>query len=50
MFDQVPSKPSHYITAVVKPLTLFIEEHSDVLGDQQKIDICAQVFSNLAEQ
>ncbi|XP_045170121.2 conserved oligomeric Golgi complex subunit 2-like [Mercenaria mercenaria] len=47
---EVPSKPSQYITAAVKPLTVFIEEHSDVLGDQQKIDICAQVFSNLAEQ
>lgn len=49
-FLQVPSKPSQYITAAVKPLSLFIEEHTDVLGEQQKVDICAQVFSNLAEQ
>lgn len=47
---EVPSKPSQYITAALKPLSMFIEEHSDVLGDQQKVEICAQVFSNLAEQ
>ncbi|KAL4237416.1 Conserved oligomeric Golgi complex subunit 2 [Mactra antiquata] len=47
---EVPSKPSTYITTLVKPLTMFIEEHIEVLGDQQKNEICTQVFTNIAEQ
>lgn len=47
---EVPSKPSGYIGSVVKPLTLFMEEHSEVLGEQQKAAIFLHVFSSLAEQ
>lgn len=47
---EVPTKPSHYISATFKPLTMFIEEHNDVLDHQQKLDICSHVFSNLADQ
>lgn len=47
---EVPSKPSGYISSTLKPLTLFIEEHSEVLGETQKAAIFLNVFSSLADQ
>ena len=50
VFFQIPSKPSGYISSLFKPLTIFIEEHSEVLGEQQKAAIFINVFSSLADQ
>lgn len=46
---EVPSKPSTYISAALKPLAMFLEEHAAILKDQQKMVICSQVFSSLVE-
>ncbi|XP_052769942.1 conserved oligomeric Golgi complex subunit 2-like [Mya arenaria] len=46
----VPSKPSVYICSTVKHLSMFIDEHKDILGNQQKLTLCRKVFANLAKQ
>ncbi|KAH3850726.1 conserved oligomeric Golgi complex subunit 2-like [Dreissena polymorpha] len=47
---EVPSKPSTYISAMLKPVTMFMEEHGELLNLDQKSAICSQVFANLADQ
>ncbi|KAJ8308390.1 hypothetical protein KUTeg_013264 [Tegillarca granosa] len=47
---EVPSKPSTYISSLLKPLQLFVDEHESVLGQNQKIEIFQQVFTQLGEQ
>ncbi|XP_012942407.1 conserved oligomeric Golgi complex subunit 2 [Aplysia californica] len=47
---EVPTKPSTYLSGVVKPLTHFCEEHSGTLKEQQKLEFLTHVFISLAKQ
>uniref|UniRef100_A0A0B7BG98 Conserved oligomeric Golgi complex subunit 2 n=1 Tax=Arion vulgaris TaxID=1028688 RepID=A0A0B7BG98_9EUPU len=47
---EVPSKPSAYLSGVLKPLNQFCEEHSAALNDQQKTEFLTHVFAALSQQ
>ncbi|KAL8600040.1 hypothetical protein ACOMHN_039273 [Nucella lapillus] len=47
---EAPSKPSGYLTGMVRPLRLFSDEHAAGLGSTQLTEIMLIVFSSLIEQ
>lgn len=47
---EVPVKPSTYISSAFKPISMFVQEHGDVLGEKQKQEIFEEIFSCLADQ
>ncbi|OWF56425.1 conserved oligomeric Golgi complex subunit 2-like isoform X2 [Mizuhopecten yessoensis] len=47
---EVPVKPSTYIGNAFKPVSLFVQEHGNILGEKQKQEIFQEIFTRLAEQ
>lgn len=47
---EVPTKPSAYLTGVMKPLSRFCDEYASSLSVQQKEEFLSQVFVALAQQ
>ncbi|XP_033733941.1 conserved oligomeric Golgi complex subunit 2-like isoform X2 [Pecten maximus] len=47
---EVPVKPSTYIGSAFKPVSMFVQEHGDVLGEKQKLEIFYEIFTRLADQ
>ncbi|XP_076463850.1 conserved oligomeric Golgi complex subunit 2-like isoform X2 [Babylonia areolata] len=47
---EAPSKPSGYLTGMVRPLRLFSDEHAADLGTSQLAEIMMIVFSSLIDQ
>ncbi|CAL1540061.1 unnamed protein product [Lymnaea stagnalis] len=47
---EVPSKPSTYLSSVIKPLSQFCAEHSQALNQQQKSEFLTHVFGTLSQQ
>ncbi|KAI8784556.1 conserved oligomeric Golgi complex subunit 2 [Biomphalaria glabrata] len=46
---EVPSKPSTYLSSVLKPLTQFCAEHSHALNEQQRVEFLTHVFATLSQ-
>ncbi|KAH9496136.1 Conserved oligomeric Golgi complex subunit 2 [Bulinus truncatus] len=47
---EVPTKPSTYLSSVLKPLNQFCAQHSDALTEQQKLEFLTHVFTTLSQQ
>lgn len=47
---EVPSKPSTYLSSVIKPLSQFCADHSQALNQEQKSEFLSHVFASLSQQ
>ncbi|CAG5132349.1 unnamed protein product, partial [Candidula unifasciata] len=47
---EVPTKPSTYLSGVIKPLAQFCEDHSTALNEQQRTEFLTHVFAALSQQ